>query len=67
MAWSLTYFLAHRKLGNDRFGLIRYYRELARMPRDLEFDGDSLVLLFARAFLQASGVGVGGESCEENE
>jgi hypothetical protein len=50
MAWSLTYFLAHRKLGNDQSGLIRYYRELARMPRDLEFDGDSLLVLFARAF-----------------
>jgi len=50
MAWSLTYFLAHRKLGNDQFGLIRYYRELARMPRDLEFDANSLLHLFARAF-----------------
>jgi hypothetical protein len=50
MAWSLTYFLAHRKLGNEQTGLIRYYRELARMPRDLEFDADSLLLLFARAF-----------------
>jgi hypothetical protein len=51
MAWSLTYFLAHRKLvDKDGYGLIRYYRELARMPRDLEFDEDSLLNLFARAF-----------------
>jgi hypothetical protein len=50
MAWSLTYFLAHRKLGNDQYGLICYFRELGRMPRDLEFDSDSLLNLFARAF-----------------
>jgi hypothetical protein len=50
MAWSLTYFLAHRKLGNDDYGLIRYYREMSRMPRDLEFDGESLLHLFARSF-----------------
>jgi hypothetical protein len=50
MAWSLTYFLAHRKLGNDQYGLIRYYRELSRMPRDLSFDADSLLGLFARSF-----------------
>jgi hypothetical protein len=50
LAWSLTYFLAHRKLGNDQQGLIRYYRELAKMPRDLDFDQESLLHLFARAF-----------------
>lgn len=50
MAWSLTYFLAHRKLGNDAYGLMRYYRELAKMPRDLDFDDESLLQLFARSF-----------------
>jgi hypothetical protein len=50
MAWSMVYFLAHRKLGNDQFGLIRYYREMAKMPRDLDFDPDSLLVLFARSF-----------------
>src|SRR5262249_54459923 len=50
MAWSLTFFLAHRKLGNDQYGLVRYYRELAKMPRDLDFDPDSLLNLFARSF-----------------
>src|SRR5262249_52273584 len=43
-------FLAHRKLGNDQTGLIRYYRELAKMPRDLDFDDESLLALFARSF-----------------
>jgi hypothetical protein len=50
MAWSLVYFLAHRKLGNDQYGLIRYYRELSRMPRDLDFDAASLLGVFARSF-----------------
>ncbi len=51
MAWSLTYFLAHRKLTMDGgYGLIRFYQELAKMPRDMEFDEDSLQVLFARAF-----------------
>jgi hypothetical protein len=45
-AWSLVYFLIHRKLN----GLMPYYRELARMPRDMEFDDESLLLTFARAF-----------------
>jgi hypothetical protein len=46
MAWSLTYYLAHNKLD----GLMRYYRELGKLPRDLEFDEESLILTFARAF-----------------
>jgi hypothetical protein len=45
-SWSLTYFLAHKHLD----GLVRYYRDLARMPRDLDFDSDTLLLVFARAF-----------------
>jgi hypothetical protein len=46
MSWSLTYYLAQNKLD----GLMRYYRELAKLPRDLEFDEDTLILTFARAF-----------------
>lgn len=46
LAWSLTYFLARKQFD----GLMRYYQELARMPRDLEFDPDTLLLCFARAF-----------------
>jgi hypothetical protein len=45
-SWALTYFLAQQK----RDGLLRYYEQLANMPRDLEFDDDVLVLTFARAF-----------------
>src|SRR5207244_2366018 len=42
---------AHKKLKFDGdYGLVRYYRELAKMPRDLEFDDQTLLLCFARAF-----------------
>jgi hypothetical protein len=51
MAWSLTYFLAHRKLKlDDGYGLVRYASELAKLPRDLEFDDQTLLTCFARAF-----------------
>ncbi|HXG09451.1 MAG TPA: DUF1570 domain-containing protein [Gemmataceae bacterium] len=45
-AWALTYFLAHKKL-DDLFG---YFQELSRLPRDLEFDEEVLLTVFARAF-----------------
>ncbi len=45
-AWSLTYFLAQKRLD----GLHAYYKELSRLPRDLELDGDALLDCFARAF-----------------
>jgi hypothetical protein len=45
-AWSLTYYLATNKLD----GLLRYHKELARMPRDLELDEEVLLGCFARAF-----------------
>jgi hypothetical protein len=45
-AWALTYFLAHRQLDD----LLGYYQELARMPRDLEFDDEALLDCFGRAF-----------------
>jgi hypothetical protein len=46
MAWALTYFLAHRNLD----GLLKYHEELKKLPRDLEFDSDTLLQCFARAF-----------------
>jgi len=46
MAWSLTYFLAQQKLD----GLQRYFKEVGKMPRDIELDGDVLLGCFARAF-----------------
>ena len=46
LAWSLTYFLAKNKLD----GLRRYHAELRKLPRDLEFDSQTLLLAFARAF-----------------
>jgi hypothetical protein len=46
MAWALTYFLAQKRLD----GLIRYQHDLAKLPRDMEFDKDILLLTFARAF-----------------
>jgi hypothetical protein len=45
-AWSLTYYLAQRDLP----GLLRYFKELSRMPRDVELDDDVLLGAFARAF-----------------
>jgi hypothetical protein len=46
LSWSLTYFLAKKKLD----GLRRYHEELRKLPRDLEFDAQTLLLTFARAF-----------------
>src|SRR5262249_43504347 len=46
LSWALTYFLANHKLD----GLLRYHEELKKLPRDLEIDGDTLLLAFARAF-----------------
>jgi hypothetical protein len=43
-AWALTYFLAQRKTPE----LLAYYRELSRLPRDLEFDEPVLLHCFAR-------------------
>ncbi len=45
-AWSLTYFLAERKLDN----LQRYFKVLGEMPRDLDLDEATLWEAFARAF-----------------
>lgn len=46
MSWSLTYYLAKQKWQ----GLLRYFAELSRLPRDLDFDDDVLLMAFARAF-----------------
>src|SRR5262249_52166031 len=46
MAWALVYYLANKK----RDGLLRYYQELAKQPRDLDLDGEVLLGCFARAF-----------------
>jgi Protein of unknown function (DUF1570) len=46
LSWALTYYLMNNKLE----GLKRYQEELSKLPRDLEFDADTLILCFARAF-----------------
>jgi hypothetical protein len=46
MSWALTYFLAQAKLPD----LQRYFAELSKLPRDMEFDEETLRLTFARAF-----------------
>jgi hypothetical protein len=46
MTWSLSYFLAEKKLD----GLLKYLDELAKLPRDLAFDEDVLLGCFARSF-----------------
>jgi hypothetical protein len=46
LSWALTYFLAKKK----RDGLLRYFDELRTLPRDLAFDEDVLLGVFARAF-----------------
>jgi hypothetical protein len=45
-SWALTYFLAQRRTPE----LLAYYRDLSRLPRDLEFDDQVLLHCFARAF-----------------
>lgn len=45
-AWALTYFLMQR----ERAGLQRFTKELSRMPRDVELDGQVLLAAFAKAF-----------------
>jgi hypothetical protein len=45
-AWALTFFLAKDNLD----GLQRYFKELARMPRDVALDDKVLTDAFARAF-----------------
>ncbi|MFO0843724.1 MAG: DUF1570 domain-containing protein [Gemmataceae bacterium] len=45
-AWSLTFFLAKMELD----GLRRYFKELSRMPRDVELDDKVLLACFARSF-----------------
>jgi hypothetical protein len=47
-AWSLAYFLA---TSERRFeGLLAYFKELSKMPRDIELDDEILLGCFARAF-----------------
>lgn len=58
MAWSLTYYLAHRKLDS----LLAYCKELGNLPRDLELDDDTYLACFARAFDMA---GPGGKGVDE--
>ncbi len=50
-SWSLTYFLAKQKLD----GLQRYFKELSKMPRDIELDDEILLGGFARAFGKVDG------------
>jgi hypothetical protein len=45
-SWALAYFLAQKELD----GLKRYFKELGKMPRDLELDEQVLLTAFARAF-----------------
>jgi len=45
-AWSLTYFLAQQELS----GLQMLFKQLGKMPRDIELDDKVLLTTFARAF-----------------
>src|SRR5262245_65113381 len=46
ISWALTFFIMNRKLDQ----VMRYFQELSNLPRDLEFDDDTLMLVFGRAF-----------------
>lgn len=46
LSWGLTYFLMHRKTEQ----LLKYFQELEKLPRDIEFDDDTLIMTFGRAF-----------------
>ncbi|MBI1914475.1 MAG: DUF1570 domain-containing protein [Planctomycetes bacterium] len=45
-SWALTYYLAQKKLN----GLLNYYKELSRLPRDMPLDDEAMLDCFARAF-----------------
>jgi hypothetical protein len=45
MSWSLVYFLAQKRFD----GLMRYFEELNKQPRDVELDEETLMACFARA------------------
>jgi hypothetical protein len=45
-AWALTYFLMQTRPE----GMLRYYKELSKQPRDVELDEATLLGCFARAF-----------------
>jgi hypothetical protein len=45
-AWALTYFLMQTRPE----GMLRYYKELSKQPRDVELDETTLLGCFARAF-----------------
>ncbi|HEY7426273.1 MAG TPA: DUF1570 domain-containing protein [Gemmataceae bacterium] len=53
-SWSLAYYLAtsdYQNSSEKRFeGLLRYFKELGKMPRDIELDDEILLGCFARAF-----------------
>jgi hypothetical protein len=54
-SWGLAYFLAH---GNNKLdgpkptldGLQKYFKELAKMPRDIELDEEVLLYTFCKSF-----------------
>jgi hypothetical protein len=52
-AWALTYYLARERLD----GLEKYFKELAKMPRDKQLDDAALLGCFARAFNVADSTG----------
>lgn len=53
-AWGLCHYLTRMRTA----GVIRFYEELAKMPRDLELEPDEVVGCFARAFDVADVTGV---------
>ncbi len=62
MTWSLTYFLAQQYLDQ----LLRYYQELAAMPRDMELGEDALAALFVKAFdLGEGSAGIGSAKAKD--
>jgi Protein of unknown function (DUF1570) len=50
MAWSLMYFLATDKDPKKLDGLQTYFKELSKMPRDMELDEETLLYLFCKSF-----------------
>jgi hypothetical protein len=52
-AWSLTYYLAKYHLDE----LLAYFRDMGNLPPDLELDGQTLLLTFARSFKLTNAAG----------
>jgi len=53
LGWGLSYYLAKTRIA----GVVRFYKELSTMPRDMELEPREILACFARAFDCANAAG----------